>query len=90
MSARTVSAMKTIATINLIAGLWLFVSPWVYRASSVPSAWNSWVVGVLIVLFAWMQAASPEAERPATWCPRCCFTMSSSLKVVHRREELSP
>jgi hypothetical protein len=38
--------------ITLLGGLWLFVSPWVYGASANASAWNSWIVGALIFLFA--------------------------------------
>ncbi len=45
-------SIKTVAVLNIIAGIWLFVSPWVYNAYHDKSAWNSWIVGAIIVLFA--------------------------------------
>ena len=46
------AAVKTAATINLLAGIWLFISPWVYRSYAASYAWNSWIIGALIVVFA--------------------------------------
>jgi len=46
--------------INVLVGIWLFVSPWVYGAARNPSAWNSWIVGVLIAV---RQEAFNSAER---------------------------
>jgi len=37
--------------INLLLGVWLFVSPWIFGyATTPPAAWNSWIVGVLFFL----------------------------------------
>src|SRR5512140_1507339 len=49
---QNMAAVKTAATSNLLAGIWFFISPWVYRSSTVSNAWNSWIVGALIVVFA--------------------------------------
>jgi hypothetical protein len=35
--------------------IWLFVSPWVYGVAGDRNAWNSWIVGVLIAVFALIQ-----------------------------------
>lgn len=40
------------SVITLLAGVWLFVSPWVYGAYITQNAWNSWIVGALIFIFA--------------------------------------
>ena len=48
----TIKTIKTIATINILAGIWLFVSPCVYRAYTIPNAWNNWIVGAVIVIAA--------------------------------------
>ena len=42
------------AWINLLAGLWLIASPWIYGFAppAVPDAWNSIVVGILIAAVA--------------------------------------
>ena len=40
------------SSINLLLGIWLFVSPWVYGAYTHASSWNSWIVGALIAILA--------------------------------------
>lgn len=47
--------------IALLAGLWLFVSPLVYGAYGNASAWNSWIVGALIFVFATIRRHRPAA-----------------------------
>lgn len=39
------------SVITLLAGVWLFVSPWVYGTTT-QNAWNSWIVGALMFIFA--------------------------------------
>jgi|SRR5689334_3388074 len=61
------STVKATATINILAGIWLFLSPWVYQAySPSPSAWNSWIVGALIVLFGVIRVSNPMSARGAS------------------------
>lgn len=40
--------------INLLLGIWLFISPWAMRYSDTAgaAAWNAWILGVAIVVFA--------------------------------------
>ena len=52
--------IRPITIINMLAGIWLFVSPWVYGAYTNGTAWNSWIVGALIVLFAAIHYSSPS------------------------------
>ncbi len=47
--------------IAILAGLWLFVSPWVYGAFGNSNAWNSWIVGALIFVFALIRLNRPSA-----------------------------
>ena len=47
--------------ITFLAGLWLLVSPWVYRAYGNSGAWNNWIVGALIVLLAAIRMNRPAA-----------------------------
>lgn len=47
--------------IALLAGLWLFVSPWIYGAFANPSAWNGWIVAALIVVFARIRMSHPAS-----------------------------
>ncbi|HEY2863882.1 MAG TPA: SPW repeat protein [Casimicrobiaceae bacterium] len=48
--------------INLLLGVWLFISPWAigYSGSSSIAAWNAWVLGVAIVVFAAIAVSMPQ------------------------------
>ena len=38
--------------VSLVAGAWLFVSPWILAfGSGSGAAWNAYIVGALVVLF---------------------------------------
>lgn len=48
--------------VNLILGLWLFVSPWVLAYAMEPAAaWNAYIMGAAIVVFAAIAAYMPKA-----------------------------
>src|SRR5947209_7673321 len=55
----TNGAMKAASTINLLAGIWLFISPWVYGYSGAMNAWNVWVVGCIIAVLAAIRLTAP-------------------------------
>jgi hypothetical protein len=61
--------VRTAAGINALLGIWLFVSPWVYGyyAARSGGAWNSWVVGVLILLFAASRYSTPHQRTQLSW-----------------------
>jgi hypothetical protein len=47
---------------NLVLGLWLFVSPWALDyAGQQSAAWNAYIVGAGIVVFAAIAAYMPKA-----------------------------
>jgi hypothetical protein len=52
--------------LNLLAGLWLFVSPWIYGAYGSSSAWNSWIIGAVIFLLALIRRRHPD-ETNLSW-----------------------
>ena len=54
------------SSIAALAGLWLFFSPWGYGAYANLSAWNSWIVGALIVALAVRRMTHP-AETNLSW-----------------------
>ncbi len=61
------SASRITAGISFLIGLWVFVSPWVYGAASNASAWNSWIVGGLVAIFALVLWANPVGARGLGW-----------------------
>jgi hypothetical protein len=39
--------------VNIVAGIWLFISPWVLKYSGTQHAlWNALIVGALVIIFA--------------------------------------
>jgi len=47
--------------VNLVLGVWLFVSPWVLGYADTTAAWNAYVLGAAIVVFAAIAASVPHA-----------------------------
>jgi len=70
---------KAASTIALLAGIWFFISPWVYGVSPSPDAWNSWIVGGLIIILAIIRLASPPMLSWVAWvnCPLGVWTFAS-------------
>src|SRR5439155_10823989 len=48
---------------NLLLGAWLFVSPWVmqYADPTSDAAWNAWLLGAAVVIFAAVGVSLPKA-----------------------------
>lgn len=71
MSPNTVTGSnasnRATAVINLILGLWVFVSPWIYGAAGNPNSWNSWILGFLVALFALIRLANPIGAKWLGW-----------------------
>jgi|SRR5215472_17696584 len=47
--------------VAVLAGLWLLVSPLIFGVYGNASAWNSWIIGALIVIFAVIRMSHPLA-----------------------------
>lgn len=62
-----VGTAKAASVICLLAAIWLFVSPWVYGAFGNGNAWNSWIVGGFIFLFALIRISRPAYGRIFSW-----------------------
>jgi hypothetical protein len=52
-------AAQTTSLMVAIAALWFFVSPWAYGFSLHESAWNSWIVGAIMLVSACIRLLSP-------------------------------
>ncbi len=60
-------AARTASLIVLLAGIWLFVSPWVYGAYHNPDSWNSWIIGGIIIGVAWVRLVYPLSMPGLSW-----------------------
>jgi hypothetical protein len=49
--------------LNLLIGIWLFISPWVigFAATDSNASWNAWILGVAIVVFSAIAVSMPQA-----------------------------
>jgi hypothetical protein len=59
--------IRAASMICLLAGIWLFVSPWVYGAYTSGNAWNSWIVGAAIFLLACVRVSRPAYSTGISW-----------------------
>lgn len=59
--------IRAASVICLLAGIWLFVSPWVYGAYTSGNAWNSWIVGAAIFLLACVRVSRPAYSTAISW-----------------------
>lgn len=63
----SLSRVKAASTIVLLAGIWVFVSPWVYGAYTNGSAWNSWIVGAVIFILGCFRIWTPVRTVGLSW-----------------------
>lgn len=62
-----IGGIRAASVICLLAGIWLFVSPWVYGAYTSGNAWNSWIVGAAIFLLACVRVSRPAYSTGISW-----------------------
>jgi hypothetical protein len=51
----------------MVAGIWLFGSPWLYGANALPNAWNSWSIGAIIAILAAVRLSYPTRNAWMSW-----------------------
>ena len=61
------AGIGTAALLNVVLGIWFFVSPWVFGAAGDPNAWNAWIVGALIALIGVARTTNPATLRLFAW-----------------------
>jgi hypothetical protein len=71
MNNRTVpgtASTRTASLLNVLAGVWLIVSPFVLGYATRPVAmWVTIVVGIIVLVLAWIRAAKPERHVGLSW-----------------------
>ncbi|HEX7362931.1 MAG TPA: SPW repeat protein [Bryobacteraceae bacterium] len=68
-SAGALMGAKVLSILCLLAGIWLFISPWVYGFGfgMHADAWNSWGVGAAIFVLGWARAVRPASNAGLSW-----------------------
>jgi len=57
--------MKYLNWIQLVLGLWIFVSPWILGFSDISTAlWSNVIVGALVVIFALWELFCSKSPAP--------------------------
>lgn len=48
--------------VDVAVGAWMFGSPWAlkYASESMPAAWNAYILGALLVIFALVEVSAPK------------------------------
>ena len=48
--------------INLLLGIWLFISPWAvgFEGTQRAASWNAWILGVAVVVFSAIAVSMPQ------------------------------
>lgn len=60
-----IGGAKAASVICLLAGIWFFVSPWVYGATA--NAWNNWIVGAIIFIVGCARVSRPAYSTSLSW-----------------------
>lgn len=58
---------KASSGINFLAGLWLFITPWVFGAYTNGDSWNAWIIGAIIAILALIRFSNPALVPGLSW-----------------------
>ena len=61
------TSFTTASVIALLAGIWLFISPWIYGMYGAANAWNSWIIGAVIVTLSSFRLGYPMNTQWISW-----------------------
>ncbi len=66
-NANHLTGVRAASTICLLAGIWFFISPWVYGAYTNANAWNSWIVGAAMFIIGCIRVSRPVYSSGVSW-----------------------
>ncbi len=59
---------RTASVLNLIAGIWLIISPFVLGQAAVrPDDWSNVIAGLVVLILGWIRAANPARHLQLSW-----------------------
>ena len=61
--------VKTASGLNLVLGIWLLIAPFLLGNSGggALAMWNDMVVGVIVLILAWIRFANPASATGLSW-----------------------
>jgi hypothetical protein len=63
----SLTAARASSTISLLAGIWFFISPWVYGSYTRAVGFNNWFAGALIIIFSVTRLMRPAYSTAMCW-----------------------
>jgi hypothetical protein len=60
-------AVTTLSGLNLLAGIWLVVAPWVLGYSGADPRWNDWVFGAIVGILALVRITAGQRDSWLSW-----------------------
>ena len=69
--AKRSAVVKASGIVELLAGIWLYLSPWIYGVTYSGTAYNSWIMGVLIAIVAGFQLSDRDETAGLTALVNC-------------------
>lgn len=62
------ASARSASVLNLLAGLWLIISPFVLKYHTLHvAAWDTVIVGIIVLVLAWIRAANPVRLVGLSW-----------------------
>ena len=61
--------IKIASGLNIVLGIWLLVAPFLlgYSGASTAALWNDIIVGVIVLVLAWIRVANPARSTWMSW-----------------------
>lgn len=66
-TAKALGVARSASIICLLAGIWFFVSAWVYGAPANGNAWNCWIVGGVMIILSIVRVVRPAYSTGFSW-----------------------
>jgi SPW repeat-containing protein len=62
-----VGGARAASILCLLAGIWFFISPWVYGTVASANSWNNWIVGAAIFIVGCARVSRPAYSTALSW-----------------------
>lgn len=83
--------VRTASGINVLLGIWLIISPWVFGYVSAGPApmWNSVVVGAIVLILAATRFSNPDMAPGLSWVNLILALWTIASPWIYRYQDLA-